>query len=74
MKKNIVNAVKVLLLLFMMTNGFFLTYAFIWRGVGLPLTGVVLALLYVLACITECGYCAWLKENGTEGGDDNGVA
>lgn len=61
-KENIVNFIKMFLLFFMMINGFFITYSFVWFYVGLPLTNWTIALLYVIAALTEYGYYRWIRE------------
>ena len=61
-KETIVNFIKIVLLLTMMTNGFFLTYALIWFAVGLPQTNWAILILYVLAGLTEYGYYRLLRE------------
>lgn len=60
-KENILNAIKVFLLLFMMVQGFFLTYALVWFGVGLPQKNWALWILYAISGLTEYGYYRWLR-------------
>ena len=60
-KENILDAIKAFLLLFMMVQGFFFTYALIWYGIGLPQTKWALGLLYAIALLTEYGYYRWLR-------------
>ena len=62
-KEYIVNIIKLVLLIFMMVNGFFMSYAFIWFAVGLPQTNWAIGILYALACISEYGYYRWLAED-----------
>ena len=57
-----INWLKVFILLFAMTMGFFLAYAFIWHIVGLPLTDWALWLLLAIAGLTEYGYYRWIRE------------
>lgn len=56
MKEKIVNVVKLFLLIFMMTNGFFLTYCFLWYTLGLDITTWAMWVLYALAGLSEFGY------------------
>lgn len=68
-KENTVSIIKLWLLICMMINGFFITYAFIWFKVGLPLTNWALFLLFALACLSEGGYLSWamkIEEGGAE--------
>jgi hypothetical protein len=60
-KEDIVNSIKLFLLIFMMVNGFFTIYALIWFGIGLPQTNWALMLLYALSALTEYGYFMWLR-------------
>lgn len=60
MKEKILNGCMLFLLLFMMVQGFFFTYAIIWYCIGLPLTTWSFWLLYTLSGITEYGYYRWL--------------
>ena len=55
-KETIMICIKLTLLFFTMIQGFFLTYALIWFVVGLPLTDWSIALLYVIACLSEYGF------------------
>lgn len=56
---------KVFVLLFAMTMGFYLIYTFAWYIVGLPLTNWALWLLLAMAGLTEYGYCRWIRERKT---------
>lgn len=62
MRDNIINFLKLFVLLFSMTMGFYLIYAFIWFIVGLPLTNLALWLLLAVAGLTEYGYYRWVRE------------
>ncbi len=62
MKEKIVNIIKLFLLVFIMIQGFFISYAFVWFAVGLPQENWALWLLYALAALSECGYIKWIKE------------
>lgn len=62
MKDNIINFLKVFLLVFSMTMGFYLIYAYIWFIVGLPLTNWAMWLLSAVAGLTEYGYYRWIRE------------
>ena len=64
-KKKIVNVIQMFLLVLMMLQGFFITYAVIWHEIGLPLTDWSFWLLYALACLSEYGYYRWIR-----GGDE----
>lgn len=61
-KENIANFIKLFLLVYMMVNGFFITYSFVWAAFGLPITKWALALLYALAGLSEYGYYRWIRE------------
>ena len=63
MKDNIINFLKVFLLVISMTMGFYLIYVYIWFIVGLPLTNWALWLLVAVACLTEYGYYKWIRED-----------
>lgn len=58
----LLNWLKVFVLLFSMTMGFYFIYAFIWYIVGLPLTNWALWLLVGIAGLTEYGYYRWIRE------------
>lgn len=60
-KKNILNAIKLLIILTMMTQGFFFTYTLVWSAVGLTFTNWVPWLLYAIACLTEYGFFKWVE-------------
>ncbi len=62
MKDNIVNGLKIIVLLLAMIMGFWIIYAFVWYAVGLPLTDWALWLLLAIAGLTEYGYCRWIRE------------
>ena len=63
MKENIVNWLKVVVLVSAMTMGFWIIYAFVWDAVGLPLTNWALWLLLAVAGLTEYGYSRWIRED-----------
>lgn len=60
-KENILNFIKLFLLLVMMVNGFFFVYALIWFAVGLPQENWAIWVLYAIAGLTEYGYCRLLR-------------
>ena len=62
LKENIGNVIKLFLLLFMMTCGFWISYCFLWCWVGFPLTNWALWLLIVVALLSEYGYYRWMRE------------
>lgn len=60
MKEKIIGLVKLFLLVFMMTMGFFLTYSLIWCAFGLDLTNLTMWIIFALACLSEFGYIKWI--------------
>lgn len=58
---NIGNYVKVFMLIFFMTMGFFLVYGIIWKMLKLPLNDWAVTILAVLAIISETAYIWWLR-------------
>ncbi len=71
MKKKIIDALHFLkdnwkavlkfhTLLLMMTLGFYLTYALIWLGIGLPQTDLAMGILAGAAVLTEWAYIWWV--------------
>lgn len=60
-KENIGNICKLFLLFFMMTEGFWISYCFVWYWVGLPLTNWALWLLLGIAALSEYGYYRWIS-------------
>jgi len=58
---NIGNYVKVFMLLFFMTMGFFLVYGTIWKILELPLNDRAVTALAVLAITSEAAYVWWLR-------------
>lgn len=61
MKEKIMDAIKFCLLTYMMTNGFFLMYAFVWQMFGLNLTDLTMFILYGVAILSEFGYVKWVS-------------
>lgn len=61
-KANIVNFIKVFLLLFMMAVGFWFTYCLMWHTLILPLTDWAVWICAALAVASEFGYYKWLRE------------
>lgn len=59
-KENIINGIKMGILLAMMTCGFYLTYCLIWATVGLPLTEWALLVNMAVATLTELAYMRWI--------------
>lgn len=62
MKENIINALKIWVLLLAVIMGFWTIYAFVWYTVGLPLTNWAVWLLLAVAGLTEYGYYRWISE------------
>ena len=62
MKGRIIGWVKFILLVLSMTLGFWISYAFVWYAVGLPLKDWALWMLLAIAGLTEYGYCRWINE------------
>lgn len=60
-KENILNFIKLFLLISMMTMGFHYIYAVIWFAVGLPQTTWAVLLCAVLAGLSEYGYFKWIR-------------
>ena len=57
----ILDCVKTALFIFMMTAGFWFTYAFIWYAMGLPQEDWALLVCFVLAALSDYGYITWLR-------------
>ena len=62
MRDNIINGLKLSVLLLAMTTGFWFIYVFVWYAVGLPLTNLALWLILAVAGLTEYGYFRWIRE------------
>ena len=60
--KNILAWIKVFLLFYMMTFGFWINYAIVWAAFGLPLETWSLLVLLVPAGLSMYGYFKWLQE------------
>ena len=60
--KNILELIKVFLLFYMMTFGFWFTYAMIWFAFGLPLETWSLLVLFIPAGLSMYGYYRWIRE------------
>lgn len=65
-KENISNALRCFLLAWLMTLGWWLSYALVWFAVGLPQTDWALWLLFGLASASEVLYIRWLMEQLTK--------
>ena len=53
--------IKSFLTLFMMTMGFFISYAFVWDLLGFSITKNAIILLFITALISEYRYYKWMK-------------
>ena len=53
--------IKSVLTLFMMTMGFFISYAFVWDFLGFSMTKNAIILLFITALISEYRYYKWMK-------------
>ena len=62
MKNKINNFMKLFVLVFTMTMGFFFTYAFVWFAFDLPVTKWVTLLFFALAASSMFGYYMWVRE------------
>lgn len=62
MKEKIINCIKLFLLIFMMTVGFFMTYSLVWHSFGSDLTNLEQLVLWLLACFSEFAYIMWVSE------------
>lgn len=60
MKDKVINIMKVFILLFAMTMGFFFLYAIIWFCIDLPITKWTTVFLMILAGLSEYGYFRWI--------------
>lgn len=58
-KYKLLNAIKIALILYLMTVGFFTTYAFVAHIIGIPLTNIVLWIIFGASCVSELGYVKW---------------
>lgn len=61
MKNKIINALKLFLLMVMMTLGFMFSYMAVWNLVA-ELTDVSVVACAVLAILSEFGYIWWVSE------------
>ena len=59
--KNVLELVKLTLLILMMTLGFFISYAFILYACNLEMTDLVLWLCFFMACLSETGFIRWIS-------------
>ena len=53
--------IKSVVTLFMMTLGFFISYAFLWDFLGFSITKNAIILLFITACFSEYRYYKWMK-------------
>lgn len=60
-KEKINEALKVIVLITVMTFGFWFNYSFIWFAIGLPQTSWALLVTLALAIASEYGYFKWLE-------------
>lgn len=60
MKNKIINALKLFIMMFMMTLGFMFSYMAVWHSVA-ELTGVGVITCAVLAILSECAYIWWVS-------------
>ena len=52
---------KLVLLILMMTLGFFISYAFILYAFNIELTDLILWLCFFVACLSEVGFIKWIS-------------
>ena len=57
------NLIKYILLVIMMTLGFFYVYSLIWTALGLAMSIGAIILLVMLAIVSEYGYIHWIMED-----------
>jgi hypothetical protein len=62
LKEYISNALKFILLITVMTIGFWAIYAMVWMAIGLPEPSWYMWALFGLAVLTEYNYVCWLNE------------
>lgn len=60
LKNNWRSLTAFILLTFMMTLGFLTSYAMIWLKLGLPATDITMAILAVLAFVSELAFLKWV--------------
>ena len=61
LKEQVDISVKAVVTLFMMTLGFFISYAFVWDFLGFSITKNAIVLLFITACFSEYRYYKWMK-------------
>jgi hypothetical protein len=61
------NLIKLFLLFYTMTMGFFFTYALVWNATGHGLTEISIAVITVLAIVTEAVYILSIIEVKKDG-------
>jgi hypothetical protein len=59
--KNALELSKLILLIIMMTLGFYVSYAFILYSCNLELTGVALWFCFFMACLSETVFIRWIS-------------
>lgn len=62
MKDRIIDTIKFFLLLYTMSMGFFLTYAFLFALIGFELTNSLMWISVGLALLSELAYVHWVIE------------
>lgn len=60
-KENLSNAIKFILLTWLMTLGWWLSFALVWFPIGLPQTDWALGLLLGLSIVCEVFYIKWIS-------------
>ena len=68
MKNKISDLLRLFIFVFIMTMGFFFTYAFIWFAMDLPIVLWSVALLVAITVLTEYGFYKWIckEDKSTE--------
>ena len=62
-KENIINGIKLFIMLYTMFMGFWTLFGIHWVKFGLPMTWWAALLLAVLAGAVEFAYCKWIMED-----------
>lgn len=62
-KEEVKHGAQWLVLLYMIIEGFFWTYSFIWFRVGLPQEWWALLITTVLGMLSTAGLIAWIARN-----------
>ena len=60
MKENIINGIKLFLLMYMMSIGFFMTYSLVWVALGFDLTNFAMLIFIALSLLSEFVYIKWI--------------